>query len=127
MNLVVLSGNLGGDARADPKPGRYGGEIIRFRLAVTSWEYTGEGRPRKERTDWFACVRIGSPKLKPHLVKGRAVLVRGRIRINPHENDDRSYGSAITVYVDDLELTGPPPEKPPAPAPQDIEDNKVPL
>ncbi len=129
MNVVVLSGYLGGDAIADRHPARYGDAIIRFRLGVPSRQRDLRNRSMKKRVDWFACVMIASPDFTQYLLRGRTVLVRGNIHIKPYESDDRSYGSAITMFVEDLEFTQPagPPPRPADPAREDIEDNKVPL
>jgi single-strand DNA-binding protein len=118
MNMVALTGNLGGD----PEAFRYGEKTgARFRLAVR--------RPAKDAdTDWFdvTCFEPSSAYVLQYLAKGSRVGIEGRLQVDTWEKDGqkRSAVKIIANRVEGLEsraereaggTSAPAPQQRPAP------------
>lgn len=78
LNRTLISGRLGKDAEHTPGDK----ERLKFSLAVTeSWK--DQQGQWQERVDWIDCTKWGkSAKLAEKLVKGRYIIVEGKLRKN---------------------------------------------
>lgn len=98
MNKLVLTGRLGRDAEL--KYLDTGRNVTKFTLAVDK-NYKREG----DVPTWFNCELWGREKLSNYLVKGKAVLVVGEMRIDPYEKDGQAR-QKVYVNVENVELLG---------------------
>lgn len=98
MNKLVLTGRLGRDAEL--KYLETGKNVTKFTLAVNK-NFKREG----DVPTWFNCELWGKEKLSNYLVKGKAVLVVGEMRIDPYEKDGQAR-QKVYVNVENVELLG---------------------
>lgn len=98
MNKLVLTGRLGRDAEL--KYLETGKNVTKFTLAVNK-NFKREG----DVPTWFNCELWGKEKLSNYLVKGKAVLVVGEMRIDPYEKDGQAR-QKVYVNVENVEFLG---------------------
>lgn len=102
MNLAIFTGNLGGDAELQYT--QKGTAVARFSLAVN------ERRGEEQVTLWVHVSYFGeaAENVSPYLVKGKLVLVRGRIEEHEWQDDEGNQRRAWGVLADRVELLGGP-------------------
>lgn len=98
MNKLVLTGRLGRDAEL--KYLETGKNVTKFTLAVNK-NFKREG----DVPTWFNCELWNREKLSNYLVKGKAVLVVGEMRIDPYEKDGQAR-QKVYVNVENVEFLG---------------------
>lgn len=95
MNLLVFSGNLGGDCEVKQVGGK---TVCNFSVAMRA------GYGEREQTIWIRCALWGARaegKLPGYLKKGQRVVVHGEL--STHEHDGKTY---LQVRCDNVELSG---------------------
>lgn len=99
MNLVFLSGNIGGDAEL--RNTQSGKAVLNFTMATT------EKFKDKELTEWHRCTMWGprAEKIAQYLTKGTRVIVNGSIRSRKYEKDGQER-IAFEINVNDIEFSG---------------------
>ncbi len=88
-NQVTMVGRLTRDAETTQLPNEHKTPRLRFTLAVDrSYEVGGE-----TPTDFWPVEILGEfvPRLAPHLLKGRLVLVAGAAQINERRDEQGQY------------------------------------
>lgn len=100
LNKFIFVGNLGKDAIVTEDGGK---SRTNFSVA-NSRTFTANGEKRTQ-TSWFPCVWYGEGgvKLQQWLVKGKPVLIEGRIEIRQYEKDGQQR-SFTEVVVQSLQL-----------------------
>lgn len=99
MNKVVLLGRLGNDAKCSVFEN--GTKVTKFSLATT------EKYKSKEETSWHNVDIWGDygSKLSDYLIKGKQVLIEGRIQYSKgNKNGVETYFT--TIVADTIELLG---------------------
>ncbi len=106
INVVTLSGNLGGDAELRSTAG--GTFVLSFQLAVNDRQKDKSSGEWVDYTNWITCVLFGNraQSLAGILAKGTKVAIEGKLRWSQWERDGQKR-SKIEVIVDDLELMSP--------------------
>lgn len=92
MNLLALTGNLGGDAKVNNVSGT---AVANFSVAMKS------GYGDKATTVWLACSLWGKQaesKLVEYLVKGQQVALTGEFSMR--ENDGKQYPQLRVSTID---------------------------
>jgi single-strand DNA-binding protein len=97
MNVVVFSGNLGGDMEVRHTPN--GKAVGDFSLPVK------QGYGDYEKTSWVSCKVLGDRaiKLEQYLTKGTKVVVQGEFVYEEWEKDGVRKGKPV-VIVSSLEF-----------------------
>jgi single-strand DNA-binding protein len=98
---IIIVGNLGGDAELrytkDGKP-------------VLSWSLaTDYGWGDNQRTIWYRCSLWGdrAEKLKPYLLKGKALLVEGILtEPQPWQGKDGEWRASLDVTASTVKFVG---------------------
>ena len=136
VNRVILVGHLG----ADPEM-RYtadGTAVCKFSLA-TSRKYTGRDGQKVEKTEWHRIVawRKLAEICGQYLVKGKQVMIEGRIEYGSYEKEGVKHYTTDIVAENMQMLGGPgdrvrepePPFAPPegAPLERGREDDDIPF
>lgn len=102
---VILVGNLGRDAelRVTPK----GQSVLSFTMATNEKWTDGQG-VQQEATTWFRIDIWGrqADTLKPYLVKGKQVMVEGRLRVREYTDRDGNRRTSLDVRAGDVLLLG---------------------
>jgi len=103
-NKIILVGNLGRDAelRATPQ----GKQVASASLAVEDWQKKDErGKPG---TEWYRIKIWGrqAETLSPHLLKGKTVLVEGRLSIQTWTDREGKTRYTPEVSSDRVVLLG---------------------
>lgn len=106
MNKVILIGRLGKDAEVKRIEG--GAVRVTFTLA-TSEKFTDKQGNRIENTDWHNITAWGErwEKLAQYLVKGKMVMVEGRLKYREFEENGQKRRFTV-VEARDLELLSGP-------------------
>jgi len=104
LAIVHVYGNLGRDAEL-----RYtqtGNPVLRFTVAASSVQGTGEGR--QEHTDWYNVSLFGKrgETIAPYLTKGTRVAVVGRLQHRPYTRQDGTAGCALDVIASEIDCAG---------------------
>ena len=97
MNIVTITGRLGGDIEL--RQTQQGVSVATFTLAVN--------RPRtKDTTDWINCVawRQNAEFLSRYAHKGDMVAVVGMLTVRKYEDKDGNKRVAYEVLCDRVEL-----------------------
>jgi len=100
MNLGIMSGNLGRDAKTGTA-GAKNTTYLSFPMGVTL------GYGENQRTLWVGCTLWGKRaegKLIEHLGKGSKVVVQGEMDLDMYTKGDGSQGGTLTIRVSELEL-----------------------
>lgn len=126
MNIVILKGNVGQDARITNFEN--GGKVAQFSLATTKRGYKkDDGTDVPERTEWHNVVirRTGLAGVAEKFVKkGTPVLIRGELQTRSYTGSDGIERYITEIVVDDMELCGgQKKETAPAPTPETGSDN----
>lgn len=102
MNLALFTGNLGADAELQYT--QKGVPVARFSLAVN------ERRGEEQVTLWVHVSYFGeaAEHVSPYLVKGKQILVRGRIEEHDWQDQDGNERRSWGVLADRVELLGGP-------------------
>lgn len=106
MNKVILLGHLGGDAEMKYTQG--GMAISVFRMATTDKRGTGE--QRRENTQWHEVKIFGklAENIQRFLVKGKSVMVEGRIEYREFEGRDGVKKYFTEIIASEVELLSGP-------------------
>lgn len=104
MFKVEVIGNLGADAQIKGENGR---QFISFNVAHTD-TWTDDAGQKHEQTQWVSCIINDiESKVRPYLVKGKTVYVRGDARLRVFSSEkERRMVAGITVNVREIELVG---------------------
>ena len=97
LNLVVLTGHLGGDPELKSLQG--GQSVLNLRLATTE-TYLDKNNARQERTDWHNLTVWGKrgESLAKILRKGSQITVTGGLRTTSYEKDgEKRYRTNVDV------------------------------
>jgi len=105
-NKIILVGNLGRDAelRATPQ----GKQVASASLAVEDWQKKDErGKPG---TEWYRIKIWGrqAETLSPNLLKGKSILVEGRLSIQTWTDREGKTRYTPEVSADRVVLLGSP-------------------
>lgn len=136
LNQVILLGHLGKDAEQRHTPA--GVAVASFSLATTNRFKKGE--EWIEETDWHNVVLWNSENVSQYLLKGKPVLVQGRLKTRSYEKDGvKKYTTEVVSYANQLTLlhsapsdraphpSGGPASKPAAKAEPAVIDDDVPF
>lgn len=87
MNKVIVAGSLGADAEL--RHTQAGASVANFRVAVNESWFDKAANERKERCEWVAVVYWGkgAEAIAEYLVKGKDVIVEGRLQTRSWEKD----------------------------------------
>ena len=124
MNIAILKGNVGQDAKITTF--KDGGKVAQFTLATTERGYTTkDGKEIPDVTDWHNIVvkRTGLAGVcEQYVKKGTPLLVQGKIQTRSYQDNAGQTRYVTEIVVDELELLsgGQKRETAPAPAP-DVE------
>lgn len=101
MHQGIFTGYLGADGEKRSTPS--GETVVNFRLAVDV------GNKANPKTLWVSCSVWGkrADSLEQYLTKGMKVTVIGRIGLDEYQKSDGSYGSNISLSVQEIDLTFP--------------------
>lgn len=97
MNKVLLMGHLGNDAEVRYTPS---GACVASMSLATSEKWTDKDGQKQERTEWHRLKLWGdrAEKLAEYLVKGKGLLVEGKIRTEQYEKDGiKRFSTEIIV------------------------------
>ena len=102
---VTLVGNLGRDAEMRSTP--QGKAVLEFNVACND-RYTDNTGAQQERTQWFRVSLWGrqAETLKQYLLKGKQVLVDGRLRAREYVDREGKTRTSLDVHADNLVLLG---------------------
>lgn len=102
---VTLVGNLGRDAELRVTP--RGMNVLEFSLATNEKWTDGQG-VQQEATTWFRISIWGkqADTLKAYLVKGKQVLVEGKLRAREYTDRDGNRRTSLDVRADNILLLG---------------------
>ena len=105
VNKVILVGNLGRDAELRYTPG--GAPVSSFSLATTEI-WNDKGGQRQEKTEWHRISIWGktAESLQEYLVKGKQVLVEGRIQYRDWTDKDGVKRTTAEIRGDRVVLLG---------------------
>lgn len=105
VNKVILVGNLGRDAELRYTPG--GAPVAGFSLATTE-VWNDKGGQRQEKTEWHRISIWGktAESLQEYLVKGKQVLVEGRIQYRDWTDKDGVKRTTAEIRGDRVVLLG---------------------
>lgn len=102
MNKSQFIGNLAADAEVIQGAN---GEFVKFRLGVND-RHKNRAGDVVETTEWVNCTMSKNAVL-PYLVKGKEVLVEGRIRAEVYKKKEGAEpGVALCLRVLELHLLG---------------------
>ena len=103
-NKSFLIGNLGRDAELRTTP--QGASVTSTSLAVADWaQKDADGKPK---TEWFRITIWGkqAEALSPYLVKGKAILVEGRLSFSTWADREGQTRYTPEVSADRVVLLG---------------------
>ena len=105
VNKVILVGNLGRDAELRYTPG--GAPVATLNLATTEI-WNDKGGQRQEKTEWHRISIWGktAESLQEYLVKGKQVLVEGRIQYRDWTDKDGVKRTTAEIRGDRVVLLG---------------------
>ncbi len=102
MNKSQFIGHLAADAEVIQG---VNGEFVKFRLGVSE-RYKNRAGELIDSTEWINCTMSKNAVL-PYLVKGKEVLVEGRIRAEAYQKKDSTEpGASLSLRVSELRLLG---------------------
>ena len=104
MNKALILGNLGRDAEVRTVPN--GGTVASFSVATTE-KWTSKDGEKHEQTEWHRIVLWGKQAevLQPYLLKGKQVLVEGRIQTRQYDKDGQKHYTT-EIKADRVTLLG---------------------
>lgn len=102
---TVIVGFLGRDAEL-----RYtanGSPVCNFSVAVSEKWNNSKGEPQEE-TIWFKATLWGErgERLREYLVKGKQVMVIGKVKANGYKTNDGEVAASLDLTVRELQLLG---------------------
>jgi single-strand DNA-binding protein len=107
-NLVVIGGNLGGDARyAVTQSGK---EVVSFSVGHTRSQFNERSNSWEEaNTTWWNVTYWGSDRedlqrLSEQLTRGRRVIVTGRAEQRPYTTKDGRDGVSLDLLASTVSL-----------------------
>lgn len=98
MNKVIVAGTLGADAELRQTQG--GQSVANFRIAVNESWFDKAANERKERVEWISIVYwgAGAQAISQWLVKGKDVLIEGRLQTRSWEKDGvKRYSTEVNA------------------------------
>ena len=96
MQQILLHGNIGRDAELVKFGER---EQVKFTLACT------EGKGERKVTTWYDVLSYAIA-VQPYLLKGKDVVVTGRLSVRTSQGKDGKTYTNLNVYADGVELCG---------------------
>ena len=96
MQQILLHGNIGRDAELVKFGER---EQVKFTLACT------EGKGERKVTTWYDVLSYATA-IQPYLLKGKDVVVTGRLSVRTSQGKDGKTYTNLNVYADGVELCG---------------------
>ena len=96
MQQILLHGNIGRDAELVKFGER---EQVKFTLACT------EGKGERKVTTWYDVLSYAIA-VQPYLLKGKDVVVTGRLSVRTSQGKDGKTYTNLNVYADRVELCG---------------------
>ena len=96
MQQILLHGNIGRDAELVTFGER---QQVKFTLACT------EGKGEKKVTTWYDVLSYATA-IQPYLLKGKDVVVTGRLSVRTSQGKDGKTYTNLNVYADGVELCG---------------------
>ena len=104
LNRVTLLGHLGKDAEVKHTPA--GISVANFSLATSRRWKDKNSEEWKEETDWHRIVAWRVDGIAPFLLKGKALLVEGRLQTRSYEDKSGEKRYVTEVVADNLILLG---------------------
>jgi len=101
---TIIIGNVGRDPELRYTPA--GVPVCDFSVAVSrKW---GQGDERREETTWFkvVCWRALAEIAGEYVVKGRQVMVAGRVSVDAYIGNDGEARASLELTAQDLQLLG---------------------
>ena len=96
MQQILLHGKIGRDAELVKFGER---EQVKFTLACT------EGKGERKVTTWYDVLSYATA-IQPYLLKGKDVVVTGRLSVRTSQGKDGKTYTNLNVYADGVELCG---------------------
>lgn len=96
MQQILLHGNIGRDAELVTFGER---QQVKFTLACT------EGKGDKKVTTWYDVLSYATA-IQPYLLKGKDVVVTGRLSVRTSQGRDGKTYTNLNVYADGVEMCG---------------------
>ena len=106
--IIILVGNLGNDPEIKEIRDDY--HVTNFSLA-TNRRWKNRDGERQDETTWFRISVFGGQAIpcEKYLSKGRQVMVRGRLKVDPetggprvYERSDGTMGASFEVNADSV-------------------------
>lgn len=98
FNSITVVGHIGRDAETKFLPS--GKAVSEFTLAQNH-KTKGE-----TQTNWFKVTLWDRESLANHLVKGKAVLVQGELKIREYNRNDGTKGTSVEINARQIEFVG---------------------
>ena len=105
LNHCIFCGHLGRDAELRFTPS--GAPVSTFSIACSE-TWTDKSGQRQEKTEWIRCVLWGkqAESLQEYLVKGKQILVMGRMQTRKWDDKDGVTKYTTEIKVDRVTLLG---------------------
>lgn len=105
MNKVILVGNLGRDSELRYTPG--GAAVATLNMATTE-VWNDRSGARQQKTEWHRVIVWGkqAESLQEYLVKGKQVLVEGRLQTRQWDDKDGNKRYTTEIKADRVTLLG---------------------
>ena len=104
LNRVTLLGHLGKDAEVKHTPS--GISVANFSLATSRRWKDKQSDEWKEETDWHRVVFWRADKVADFLLKGKAVLIEGRLQTRSYDDKAGEKRYVTEVIAENLILLG---------------------
>jgi len=101
---ITAIGNIGGDAEKRSTPA--GQTVVSFSMACNRTWKNDAGEKQKETT-WLRCTVWGKQgeAIHQYLTKGKSVLVKGRLQVDPATGGPRMYKKSDGTTATSFEVT----------------------
>lgn len=103
----MLQGELIGYLGADAQVRNENGVVFTTFRVAHSERWNDAAGVQHDATQWIDCIMNGDPKVRPFLVKGQLVFVRGHLKTRVYSSEKaRGFVAGLTIAVVGIELLG---------------------
>jgi single-strand DNA-binding protein len=99
--MAQVMGRLTGDATV--RTLESGKQLVEFSLAE-NFHYKTKSGDAKNTVSFYNCVFWNRPNLAPHLQKGTAISIKGRITAEPYKDKKKQLKATLKFTVNSLEF-----------------------